>query len=192
MSDLTKLNLEGHVKAAKAKKNPKSKKVATDDGGRGIPAPVEAAPAIETANPVEVAEPVTVEVAKKPPVPKKKREASPAPVEPEKVEAPAVPAPVSAPVATAEKVKPLGKSAVATLAALSQKGKLTRAQIAEAIGVGSGFTSLLGSLDDSKVEAGSLRARGLIVPEAVEGGKSVVWAITEAGKDALKAATAKK
>ena len=90
-----------------------------------------------------------------------------------------------------EKVKPLGKSAVATLTALSQKGKLTRTQIAEAIGIGSGFTSLLGHIDPAKREPGSLSARGLIQSETVEtDGKSVVWAITEAGKKAL--AEAKK
>jgi len=159
------------------------------DNGRGIPTKAEAVAAPVEVVPVSVTEPVAVTAdvvaeaakptAKKPPVPKKK----PTPA----TEAPATtePTPVSAPTA-----KPLGKSAVATLTALAAKGKLTRTQIAEAIGIGSGFTSLLGHLEPAKREPGSLSARGLIAPEAaeVDGKKVVLWAITDAGKEALKAA----
>lgn len=171
MSDLAKLNLEGHVKAAKkktAKAAPKKAVNSKADDGRGIPTKADTAPATESAKPVEVATKKTA--------PKSKAK---------KADAPAVPIAATA----SAKPKPLGKSAVATLTALSTKGKLTRGQIAEAIGIGSGFTSLLGHLDPAKREPQSLSARGLIAPETTDAG-TVVWVITAAGAKAL--AEAKK
>mgnify|MGYP002779810210 CR=1 FL=1 len=174
---------EAAPKAAKTTKAapPKAKKPTPPkaDDGRGIPTKVDVIDAgggllVEVATPAAVA----VEAPVEKPAPKPKKVAETATAEP-------APAPADAP-----KGKPLGRSAVATLTALAAKGKLSRAQIAESIGVNSGFTSLLGHVDPAKREPGSLAARGLIAPEAVEGSASVVWVITDAGKKVL--AEAKK
>jgi len=70
------------------------------------------------------------------------------------------------------------------------KKPLTRAEIADATGIKSGFTSLLGHLDSDAREPGSLAARRLIrtVPPADDG--AVRWEVTAKGKKALAAAKA--
>ena len=153
---------EAAPKAAKTTKaTPKSKKPTTPkaDDGRGIPTKVDV---------IDAGGELLVEVA------------TPAAV--------AVEAPVEKPAPKPKKVAETATAEPAPAPADAAKGKLSRAQIAESIGVNSGFTSLLGHVDPAKREPGSLAARGLIAPEAVEGSASVVWVITDAGKEALKAA----
>ena len=177
MSDLTTLHLEGHVKAAKAKKTPKTapkskivsgvpiKSVTTLDAGNGLLVEV-----IETANPV----------AKKPPVPKKK------PSEPEQIEAPKEPA-------QAPKLRGPQQRILAFLA--KQKKPVTRKQIAEGAPVDTAMaTEYLGSANDAirlkndALRFPSLISLGLISATPADDDKPVTtYTITDAGKEALKA-----
>lgn len=85
----------------------------------------------------------------------------------------------------------LGKPLAAVLEALGKaKSPLTRAEISEKTGIGSGFTSILGHVNPEAREPQSLAARGYIRPEKRdEAGKDVIrWSITAAGRKALEAA----
>lgn len=97
------------------------------------------------------------------------------------------PAPAAAPAAKKD-AAPLGKPRAAILAALLEKGPLTRAEISAATGIGSGFTSLLGHVDPAKREPRSLALLGLIEPKEGErdGKPALLWALTPAGRRAAK------
>jgi hypothetical protein len=87
-----------------------------------------------------------------------------------------------------EVLVPLGKPRTAILAALAKNGAaLSRAAIAEATGIHSGFTSLLGHVDPARREERSLAKLGYIEPVPSADGKSIGWAITTAGVKALAA-----
>jgi hypothetical protein len=78
----------------------------------------------------------------------------------------------------------LGKPRTKILEVLKKSGRgLTRAQITEATGITSGFTSLLGHLDPAAREPQSLAALGFIKIEARD--DCTVHSITAAGKTAL-------
>lgn len=79
----------------------------------------------------------------------------------------------------------IGKPHMRILEAILKANRaLTRAEISERTGINSGFTSILGHLDEDKREEGSLSAKGLIRAEFhdVEGKNTVFWNLTAAGK----------
>lgn len=78
------------------------------------------------------------------------------------------------------------------LQAVAKAGRgLTRGEISEATGIGSGFTSLLGHLEADRREEGSLSKLGFLSPKAddVDGKQVVVWNLTAAGRKAMEKAS---
>ena len=82
----------------------------------------------------------------------------------------------------------LGKAGIAVLTAIS-KAPLTRAEISLATGIKSGFCSLLGHVDATKTEPSSLSYKGYLTVGVTEGKSASTYAITDKGREALKAAT---
>lgn len=79
----------------------------------------------------------------------------------------------------------VGKPHLRVLEAVAKAGRgLTRAEISEKTGINSGFTSILGHVDPTKREAGSLAAKGLLTPKVddQDGKEVIVWNLTAAGK----------
>jgi serine/threonine protein kinase len=90
---------------------------------------------------------------------------------------------------TAAPERPLSPQRVAILALVrdSKKGRVSRADVTKALGIESGFCSLLGHFDISKVEPGSLVGRGYL-RVVNHGGEPSSYELTEEGREALKAA----
>lgn len=103
-----------------------------------------------------------------------------------KTPAPAKKAVAVSPKAPSEKI---GKGQLAVLKALLANGPLTRAQISEKTGIGSGFTSLLGHMDPAKQEPQSLLAKKLIKARTddVNGKDVTTFDLMAAGKKIAEA-----
>lgn len=84
----------------------------------------------------------------------------------------------------------LGKAGIAVLNAI-KNGAMTRAEISHATGIKSGFCSLLGHVDASKTEPSSLSHKGYLTVQlpGTDGKSASSYAITDKGREALKAAT---
>ena len=79
----------------------------------------------------------------------------------------------------------LSKAKVKILMALSSNGQMTRTQLAEATEITSGYCSLVGHADPSKVEEGSLIGLGLVKPIHLEG-SPLAYDLTAKGKKAVE------
>lgn len=79
----------------------------------------------------------------------------------------------------------LSKAKVRILMALSLNGQLTRTQLAESTGITSGYCSLVGHADPSKVEEGSLIGLGMVKPIHLEG-SPLAYELTAKGKKVVE------